>query len=359
MRYSLCVTAFPFPRKIIGLAILTSTSPLLLGCPRAATPAPPIRFTLTDLGPLGGDRGFPARIDANGRVVGTFQISDGVVNGFVWDSGNLKKLPPMPKNGVNSRATGIDARGRIVGTSDTRDGGERAVIWEPDGTIRDRATPPKTTSAGNAIGGDGTVVGNLRTGDTTRAAAWDAAGKMRTLPLPFSGPQSFANGIAGGKIVGSATEANGAVHGLLWSKTGPLDLGAGDASGISPNGDYVVGSETTAWVWFGGVRRELGTVDGKPGVSIARGVNDAGWVVGASSGRNTEYTHAFLWIPDATKGNAALKGRMWDLNGLVRGPADWHLSAANDINARGQIIGIGVDANGVRRGFLLTRSESR
>jgi probable HAF family extracellular repeat protein len=79
--------------------------------------------------------------------------------------------------------------------------------------------------------------------------------------------------------------------------------------------------------------------------SWANALNNQGAVVG-NCDRGDERFRAFVHRD----------GRLHDLTALLPANAGWTLERANDINARGQIVGYGLH-NGVRRAFLLTPAE--
>lgn len=86
---------------------------------------------------------------------------------------------------------------------------------------------------------------------------------------------------------------------------------------------------------------DLGDLPGGPDYSVAYGINDAGQVVGVSSGATG--VRAFLWSG----------GVLQDLNCLIDA-SGWTLTNARGINNLGQVVGWGFNADGAQRGFLLT-----
>jgi probable HAF family extracellular repeat protein len=108
------------------------------------------------------------------------------------------------------------------------------------------------------------------------------------------------------------------------STTGILNGNTGPRRGFSFNAEN-------------GFFRELGSLGGPTGASIARGLNDAGLIVGDSA--TTNGTHAVRF---------ELDGTITDL-----GTLGGDLSSATDINENGDIVGEAQNANGLRRAFLL------
>lgn len=81
------------------------------------------------------------------------------------------------------------------------------------------------------------------------------------------------------------------------------------------------------FLYAGGVMRDLGALDEGSSYGAARGLDNAGRVVGETLSTTFEQ-RAFLW----------LGGTMHDLNALATLPPDWLLVTARDINDAGQIL---------------------
>jgi probable HAF family extracellular repeat protein len=87
---------------------------------------------------------------------------------------------------------------------------------------------------------------------------------------------------------------------------------------------------------------DLGTLGGVQ--SEARGINDAGEVVGGSYIAAGGPDHAFLYTG----------GQMLDLNSLISTNSGWTLFYASGINDAGQIVGQGLNSSGTFDAYLLT-----
>jgi probable HAF family extracellular repeat protein len=94
--------------------------------------------------------------------------------------------------------------------------------------------------------------------------------------------------------------------------------------------------------------KDLGTLAGDF-ASTAISLNDAGVIVGGSFDSNFN-PRAFVWN----------NGSMIDLNGaLTSNPQKIYLLLASSINARGEIVGLGVTSDGNLHGFLATPDSSQ
>ncbi len=207
----------------------------------------------------------------------------------------------------------INDRGQVAGSAEGM-----AFLWE-DGRWLDLGTLGGEFSGAEALNERGQVVGSAAT--TERLA----------------GEWSFLE----------------ASHAFLWSDGKMHDLGTlggaeSDAVGINERGQVVGWSETRsgatrAVLWENGKIRDLGTLGGKESRAVA--INDRGQVVGWSETAKTvdrrAIIHAFLWE----------NGQMRDLNPR-RGPGS---GFARAINARGQVVGDGIDGDA----FVWANGSSR
>jgi probable HAF family extracellular repeat protein len=355
-------------------------------------------YTITDLGTLGGPSSTALSLSNSGAVVGqadttltyTVKVYDQPLDGskphfhmesryfrhaFLWapgTNGGITDLGTLNDAKNFSDAMGINASGQVVGASSGH-----PVLWQSGGITELGTFVKGNYGSANGIN-DATashpvqVIGDvIQSTGYPLAAVWDlpsaSNGKISvtnlgTLP---GGRFSDAKGINSiGQVVGdSATGALDAAgrdiyHAVLWQNGHMTDLGAlgGDdstATGINSSGE-VIGYATTAppdpnappelaytyhaFLWQNGTVTDLGTL---PGVSNshAYGINATGQVVGESG-------HAVLWQ----------NGTITDLNGLLSAGSGWVLYQANAINDAGQIVGYGVNPQGLTHAFLLTPS---
>jgi probable HAF family extracellular repeat protein len=168
-----------------------------------------------------------------------------------------------------------------------------------------------------------------------------------------------------GLIVGSA-EVSGSpdFHAVAWSRTDPntpwtiTDLGtlpgfpSSAANAVNKHG-VVVGmsymnnfSSGRGFVYDGSMTM-LPSLGGA--LSTALDINKHGVIVGWS----------FLPAPGGRRAVMWTSGGIVDLNTLLPAGSGWNLTSASSINDNGDIVGTGVDPNGMIRGFVLTRKPGK
>ena len=334
------------------------------------------RYTVTDLGALGGTNGSGNGINYQGRVAGAASLPSGNSRAFLSGPGVVYDLGTL--GGPNSSEGGLNASNQMAIFADTSQkdpfGNDfcgfgshlicQAAIW--NGTMTALPTLGGNNGIAYAINNQGQVAGATETStkDATciapqvlrfEAALWGPAGQVQELPpLPGDtvGAALWLNNY--GQVVGSSgTCASGGVfptfdgpHAVLWQNGSPTNLGNLGGSmvnlgqSINDLGEVVgcadlaselpgfpfVQIHSFLWTQPAGMQ-DLGTV-GADFTSFPFGINDNGQVVGASCD-DMGNCRAFLWQNKA----------MMDLNALVPANSPLYLMFAFVINDAGEIAG--------------------
>jgi len=280
--------------------------------------------TVTDLGILpGGTSSIGLGINNSGQMAG-YANTSGAERGFIYSDSAMTPLGSL--TGGTSNAYGINDSGQVVGSSVASNGSLHAVLYSADGTPADLGTLGGAASHANAINNNGQIVGSA----SALVTYFDVYGN------PYSVPYSVEE-----------------THAFLYSGGVMKDLGtlsgasSSRASGLNNNGQVVGESGGKAFLYSNGVMTGLSTLPGW-GTSNAFSINDQGQIVGA----------AYIWenngpFIDQRHAVIVLDGVMTDLNSLIEPGSQWILEEARDINNSGQIVGFG-KLNGQTRAFLVT-----
>lgn len=265
---------------------------------------------MQDLGVLGGYGGEAYGIDNEGQVVGIAYTAghagpnDGQYHAFVWSSlSGMRELDAL-YSGVGSCAWAINSSGQVAGASLTVDGDIRGVVWDGIGGIQEVGTLGGDYSEAFAINDGGQVVGRagfFGVESPSQAFIWDNDGGIEPVGPSFGPSGSTAYGINELGRVAGAFRIDGGIHAFRWTETGGMeDLGG-------PTGEFGVWGEATD-------------------------INDSGMVVGWSKLSHLDF-RALVWDEN---------GQMSDLNDLLdESGAGWTLTSAQAINNLGQIAGTG------------------
>ena len=345
------------------LAGLTAVSALLLSAcgagggnpPVAAAPVSkggspagtvfPAHYTITDL----GVNALPAAVNASGSVAGT--VND---RAFLYSSGFTIVFGTVT-GASDSSATDLNDSGIAVGTS-----GADGAAFKPDGTVVDLGTPANNVYAFDlSINNTNQIVGLTALGGVA-----GCGGSVTSFSL--TGPPSNI----GGTALSAKINNSGTIAAALYDQTGLACEGTADPvlipgfTGLTVPPAFTMNSQAGAIVtdindggmvtgWSPTTSNTIGSFvlqTGTSGTAIlptaaqqqlqALGINNQGWIVGTFE------------VP--ARAFAYVNGQVIDLNSLLpAGCGPWTLTSAVDINAAGDIVGVGT-FGGKTHGFLLT-----
>ncbi len=350
------------------------------------------RYTILDLGKLGGPASQPWVITNNGLISGAADVPDGAMQAVLWYGLKIDIGKPG-LGGPNSAAYGVNEKGQAVGEAQTSDPNDEdfcgfnalglkasntsclPFLWD-NGAMQPLPTLGGANGVANMINNRGEAVGFAEKNWQEKGCPvfqfepviWKD-GKVHELPTYPGDPDGLAAFINDkGQVVGSSGtcgQFNPATydhlvenHALLWEKDGSVhDLGnlggegglAGNHACAINNRSQVVGhsvlkdnSKFHGFLWTKETgMHDLGTLPGDA-ASLALGINDRGQVAGASLGAGLTTLRAFVWE----------NGHMTDLNTLVRGRSNLYLLLAESINDYGEMVGLAATSSGELHGFL-------
>ena len=329
-----------------------------------------VRYTVIDLGTLGGTFGYAGGLNIWGSVVGASTLQgDTAQHAFFWRDGHMTDLGTL--GGLNSDAPfpGNDLN-QVAGDAETSShdplgedycGLGTGLICLPFLWQNGRMTPLPLLGGNNGFASEinnwGVIAGTSET--TTQdpdcppprvlqsLPVYWSKGKIHQLPIlpgDSGGLAQLINDL--GPIAGrSGTCSHDALHAVFWQNGRVMDMGnLGGTRGNIPidiniwgqvtGSSNLPGDETAhAFVWDKRTgMQDLGTLPGDV-FSSGDGINDFGQIVGGSCDADGN-CRAFFWQ----------KGVMTDLNTLIRPDSTLYLiEASGTINNLGEIAGYALD----------------
>jgi probable HAF family extracellular repeat protein len=341
----------------------------------------PIRYTVIDLGTLGGAYSLAGGLSNSGWVEGRTTLSTGALRPFLWRNGKMMNLGTL--GGLNSDAAyRPNERGDAAGGSENGTVDPHAENYCGYGTdyiclpffwsdSLKMMTPLPTLGGNNGwaagVNDSDEVAGNAEntTKEPTCVAPqffqfkpviWEK-GEVHELPTFPGDPVGQAYGInSWGQITGYSGNCVTAFHALLWQNGSVINLGnlggVMNNEGVDINNQGQVTGQSDlkgdltghAFLWEYGHMKDLGTLLGDYG-SDGDGINDEGQVVGGSWNEAQTVESAIIWQ----------NGVMTDLNTLIPPHSPLYLvEATGTINDQGWIAGVATQIKtGHTHAFLL------
>jgi probable HAF family extracellular repeat protein len=365
----------------------------------------PVRYTVTDLGLVGGPPGQPIIIMNNGLVGGSAAVADGTWHSMYWYKG-MKIDVGKPGLGGSSTVFGLNERGIGVGEAESANpdpgredfcgfGSQHVClpfVWQYGvmtalPTLTDSSGAAARNGVANAINNRDEIAG------TSENTTLDA-----TCP-PIDGPLGQYQKLQfkpvvwqGGKIQELLT-IDGDPDGIAFSVNdrGQVVGGTGTCTAFQANGNLTYLFSKHATIWQNGTVTDLGSLGGvaSGGGNVALHINNRGQAVGLSGTPDGNF-HGFLWsratgmldvgtVDDDVSSVALFNndrgdvtgisfdadfnpraflrpdgGKPVDLNSLIPAGSELYLIDACSINSRGEVIGIALDTKGKAHGYLAT-----
>jgi probable HAF family extracellular repeat protein len=356
------------------------------------------RYSVTDLGTLGGNNSVPQGINDRGQVVGLAETPDTdsncgcpIFHAFLWNKEILQDLGTLGGRKSEAGLGGVNPEGQVVGDAETPTVDPNnppflessAFLWQ-EGVMIGLGTLGGNGSFATAIDSEQRVVGGAQTGEPDpffgqqfHPFLWKK-GVMRDLGT-LGGSSGFAAGInAVEEAREFREEAADEEQARITTKTedSQIQVVGGTSVNSTPVPPFTF-PPFFAFLWENGLMTSLGALGGIE--SLAWAINNRSQVAGEFTfvdSDGTGISHAFLWqngemrdlgtvsgdsssqafalnnegqvvggsgsgfIDDFTPVHAFLweNGMLTDLNTLIPANSGLQLIVAFGINARGQIV---------------------
>lgn len=345
LKQNLSSAVFVASCLLVGVAFLVRSIPVSF--PGSSIPQYKLQLIRTPA----GEPTIATSLNNAGQVVGYFQCANGTWGAFLWKEGHVSTFGTSGTTHYFPHALN-EAGNVIVGHTGKYMDFDRIFVQRVHaGKAASISASSGTCGRIYAINPSGDMAGyKLSDGNKKRRACVWQKGVVTELGT-LGGQYSDAYGINdSGSVVGQAEISLGVSHAFEWRNGLMRDLGTlgGDYScayGINNKVSIVGCAETQnkgmrAFLYQKSKMTNLGTLGGSG--SEARAINDAEQVVGTSMNSQSMF-RATLW----------LNGEIRDLNRLIPPHPGLVLTAARDINNRGQILCEGT-LMGKQHVYLLT-----
>lgn len=311
------------------------------------------KYTVIDLGKLGGTYSIARGINNYAEVVGVSETGNGTqlhafyLADYKWVMNDLGTL----SNGYVSEAYAINNNHEIVGQSYIQGSTILHAILYKNSQIIDIGGLTAFGSQAFAINDKSQIVGqSCMASNCSPLHGFIYNNGVMTDLGTLGGQQTIPIGINNsGKVVGQSFDSSNNSRAFIYSNGVISDLGVvGQSRARAINdSDQIVGDTaisgglSAAFLYDKGTTTMLSSLPGFTN-SIALGINKNGVIVGAAFSTTAFSGHAFIYE------NGALK----DINDLIPNDQGWVLSEARSINDFGAIAGTGT-LNGERHAFKL------
>jgi probable HAF family extracellular repeat protein len=274
--------------------------------------------TLTDVGSLGGKINAACAINDTGQIVGYSQDGNGNLLAFISSRNQPIASLGTIDGASTSEAFGINSSGAAVGDSQSGSQNHRPVLFSKN-SVQDLglggSNEPDALETAYAINDAGQIVGRHSAGNNAFHAFVDVNGNTTDITtLGGTNGEAFAIN-KNGLVVGDSDTAAGPAHGFVFDHTQVKDLGtlpgfenASYARGINNAGDIVGESDSadqkSAFLYTNGQLVELDKLarnlsqSGFNSLDVAYAINDNGWIVGYGTTIDN-LTTAFVAVPES------------------------------------------------------------
>src|SRR5580700_2595938 len=321
------------------------------------------RYRITRIPAAQGANSSALGINNNGEVVG-YSFSGEDYQAFLYSTSDHSLIDVGSLGGKINAACAINDAGQITGYSQDGNGNILAFVFSPNQPIVSLGTlDGASTSEAFGINSSGAVVGDSQSGTQNHRPALFYKNAVQDLGLGSSNePDALETAYAindAGQIVGRRAAGHDAFHAFTYLNGQTTDLGTlgganGEALALNKHGQIVGDSDTAvgpahAFVFDHSKLKDLGTLPGFDNASYARGINNAGDIVGESD--SADQKRAFLYRD----------GQLVQLDKLAKNLSDagfTSLDVAYGINDNGWIVGYGTTTDNLTNGFVAV-PESR